>query len=449
MKFTILLADDDTNLLRVTEYQLEDAGFNVLTASDGESAYNLYHSQSADLVLTDLNMPGMDGLELIKKIRITDTRTPIIVITAYGSIDNAIKSTQYGADDYITKPFSFEALKFSIDKNLQIKKISTENENLKQRLSDKYTPENMIGQSPGMKAVFEMVDKVSNSDANVIILGESGTGKELVARAIHNKSPRSGHPFVAVNCASIPHNLMESELFGHVRGAFTGAIKDTMGKFEAANRGTLFLDEIGDLDIDLQSKLLRVLQDREIQRIGDAQTRKIDVRILSATHRNLDDMVAGGEFRQDLFFRLNVVPLTIPPLRERKEDIPLLIHHFIQGLEPSKKITISDQAIKGLVNYQWPGNIRELENLMERFSILFPGKEIQTGQIPFIAKRYRSDENSITIPFTDDGIALDEIEKMIIIEALKRNDNNQTKTASFLKIPRHVLIYRIKKLNIK
>ena len=445
---TILLIDDDRSLLRVTEFQLKEAGFVVLSASDGNQGWRIFNTEEIDLVLTDINMPGMDGLELIRKIRKQDEQIPVIIMTAYGSLDNAIQSTQSGADDYLTKPFSFETLQFSINKALQLRAVNSENKRLKQEIADKYAPENIIGQSPSMKEIQGTIEKVSQSDATVLILGESGTGKELVARAIHYKSRRGTHPFIAVNCASIPENLMESELFGHAKGAFTGAIRDHEGKFEAANGGTLFLDEIGDLNPDLQAKLLRVLQEQEIQRVGENNVRKIDVRILAATHRDMEELVRQRSFREDLYYRLNVVPITVPPLRERKSDIPLLIHHFIQKLDATRRITLSAEAMDKLAQNNWPGNIRELENLIERFSILFAGQEIGPEQLPGQAEQSIVSEEVLNIPFPKEGISLEEIEKTVIAEALKRSDNNQTKAARFLRMPRHVLLYRIKKFGL-
>ena len=448
MDKSLLLIDDDPNLLRVTSFQLEQAGYQVQCASDAAQGLEIFKQKSIDLILTDINMPGMTGLELIKTIRQNDPAVPVIVITAYGSLDNAIKTTQSGASDYLTKPFSIEALTFAIEKNLRIRHLDMENEELRRQLFDKYLPENIIGQSGAMKQVMSLIEKSARSDANVLILGESGTGKELVARAIHHLSKRRPARFIAVNCASIPRELMESELFGHTRGAFTGAVRDKTGKFEAAEGGTLFLDEIGDLDPDLQAKLLRVLQDREIQRIGENRNRPIDVRVLTATHRNLEKAIAAGRFRQDLYYRINVLPLTIPPLRQRREDIPLLVSHFIQKLERSRRIRITDEAMRKLVHCDWPGNVRELENLIERLSILYAGQPITAGQLPLSDPIVADSGGQLILPFPDEGIGLNEIEKKVIEEALKRNQYNQSRTAAFLKIPRHVLLYRIKKLKI-
>jgi DNA-binding NtrC family response regulator len=444
----ILLIDDDSSLLRVTEYQLSDAGYKVLTASNGRDGWELFQSENPELILTDLNMPEMEGLELIKKIRGQDQSVPVIVITAFGSIDNALKTTQAGADDYLTKPFSIESLKFSINKNLKIRKLHSENTELKNQLFDRYLPENIIGQSSAIKKMQQLISKLSEVDSTVLILGESGTGKELVARAIHYKSRHSHKPFVAINCASIPENLIESELFGHVRGSFTGAIRDQMGKFESVDDGTLFLDEIGDLNLDLQAKLLRVLQDREFQRIGENKMRKVRARILAATHQDLEKMVKNGTFRQDLFYRLNIVPVSVPPLRERREDIPLLVRHFIQKLEPNRRFSIGDKSMDNLVGYHWPGNVRELENLIERLSILKAGDTIQPDDLMIENVRPITANKNLMLPFPDSGISLEELEKTIILEALKKNRYNQSNTAKFLKIPRHVLIYRMKKYNL-
>lgn len=448
MNKSLLLIDDDRNLLRVTSFQLEQAGYQVYCASAAAQGLEIFRQNSIDLILTDINMPDISGLELIKTVRQNDPDVPIIVITAYGTLDNAIKTIQSGASDYLTKPFSIEALNFAIEKNLRLRHLDMENEELRRQLFDKYLPENIIGQSAAMKQVMSLIEKSARSDANILILGESGTGKELVARAIHHLSKRRPARFIPVNCASIPRELMESELFGHRRGAFTGAVRDKIGKFEAANGGTLFLDEIGDLDADLQAKLLRVLQDREIQRIGENRTRPVDVRVLTATHRDLEKAVVAGRFRQDLYYRINVLPITIPPLRQRREDIPLLVSHFIHKLERSRRIRITDAAMRELVQYDWPGNVRELENLIERLSILHAGQQISAGQLPLPGLTSVKSDGQLILPFPDEGIGLEDLEKLILKEALKKNQYNQSNTAKFLQIPRHVLIYRIKKYGL-
>ena len=444
----ILLVDDDKSLLRVTQYQLEQEGYEILTAEDGKKGWQLFSEYAPNLVLTDINMPQIDGIALIKKIRERDESVPIIVITAYGSIDNAIKVIQSGASDYLTKPFNIESLKFTIEKNLSVSALTQENQALKNELFARYNPENIIGQSLVIKEVLGLVEKLSKRDATTLILGESGTGKELIARAIHNRGQRKSKPFIAVNCASIPDNLIESELFGHVKGAFTGAISDSMGKFEAANGGTLFLDEIGDLNVDLQTKLLRVLQDKEFQKVGSNKTILVDVRIIAATHHDLEKSVHEGIFREDLYYRLNVVPIVVPPLRQRREDIPLLISHFINKSDVQSKIKLGSDALNYLTNYDWPGNIRELENLIERLHILYPGQEIRLQNLPVATVPQPTGSDSLEITMPEEGRDYSEIEKQVITFALQKNDYNQSKTAQYLKIPRHVLIYRMKKLNL-
>ncbi len=444
----ILLIDDDQSLIRVTEYQLKEDGFQVSVARDGKEGWKRFENEHPDLVISDINMPYLNGFELIQKIRKVDTHIPIIIMTAYGSLDNALQSTDSGADDYLTKPFSFQTLKFSIQKCLQLRDTSSENERLKRELYDKFAPENIIGQSEAMKNVMQTVAKLAASDSTVLIYGESGTGKELIARAIHSQSKRSRKPFIAVNCAAIPDNLVESELFGHAKGAFTGAVAETKGKFEAADQGTIFLDEIGDLNLDIQTKLLRVLQEREIGRVGESVVRKVDVRVIAATHRHLQEMVTAGTFRQDLFYRLNVIPLDLPPLRARKADIPLLAQHFVHKLEKERQFKFSAAALEQMVQYDWPGNIRELENLVERFSILNAGTEIQPDQLPWKSIDSSVRDGVLTLPFPEEGVSLEEIEKYVIQQALLKNRNNQTKTAHFLKMPRHTLIYRMKKFGL-
>jgi two-component system NtrC family response regulator len=444
----ILLVDDDRSLLRVTEFQLQEAGYRVITAGNGPDGLKQLSAQKFDLLITDLNMPGMDGIALVQSARRQWPNLPIIVITAYGSVDNAIRATQSGINDYLTKPFSIEALRFVIDRNMHLQKLRDENQQLKKELYDRYAPENIIGQSSMIKNLLEIVDKAAASGATVLITGESGSGKELIARALHQKSARKNQPFIAINCAAIPENLMESELFGHLRGAFTGAIRDYAGKFELADGGTIFLDEIGDLPVEMQAKLLRVLQEHEIQRVGDARLRRIDVRVLAATNRNLQEILKQGRFREDLYYRLNVLPLHIPPLRQRREDIPILLHHFIRKMEPSRRITLSEKAMEALVNYDWPGNVRELENVVERMAILYPGKRIEAGLLPFHAQPLLFSGGQLVIPFPDAGIAYAELERRIILHALQINHFNQSKTADYLKIPRHILLYRMKKLDI-
>ncbi len=325
----LLLIDDDINLCKVVGYQLEKQGFQVSIAHSGREGLKLFQSRPFDIVLTDVQMPDLSGIDVLKQIREKNDQVIVIIITAYGSLDSAIKACQLGADDYLTKPFSQEQLRFVIGKAQRLRELQQENIQLKEELIDQHGFNNLISRSPKMEAVLKMAIRVAASDATVLILGESGTGKELLARAIHYNSPRREKPLITVNCPSIPDNLLESELFGHVKGAFTGAIKDRKGKFELANGGTIFLDEIGDLKFDLQAKLLRVLQEQEFEPVGSSEKVHVDVRIIAATNKNLEQLVKEGRFREDLYYRLSVFPITIPPLRERKEEIPVLFEHFL------------------------------------------------------------------------------------------------------------------------
>ncbi|MFQ6094221.1 MAG: sigma-54-dependent transcriptional regulator, partial [bacterium] len=359
----ILVIDDDESLSRILEHQLTEDGHRVTTASDGQRGIDLFKKDGFDIVLTDIQMPELDGLEVLKEVKRLNREAIVILITAYGTIENAVEACHLGADDYITKPFSRQQLRFAIEKALKLKSLITENIQLQTELTERYQFDNIIGRSAVMEEVFRLAGRVAQSEATVLILGESGTGKELVARAIHYNSPRRKKRFVPVNCASIPANLMESELFGYVKGAFTGALKDKKGRFELAHGGTIFLDEVGDLRADLQAKLLRFLQEREFERVGGAETIKVDVRIIAATNKDLEKLIREERFREDLYYRLSVVPILLPPLRERKEDIALLVDHFLNKYGNERSFTINERAMKVLAEYDWPGNVRELENV--------------------------------------------------------------------------------------
>lgn len=445
----ILLIDDDENLNKIICYQLQQMGFKVTTAIKGEDGLNLFKQASFDIVITDLQLPGMSGMEVLTFIRRLDKNVIILIITAYGSVENAIEASRLGADDYITKPFGKETLRFVLEKAIQMRKLQVENVQLRGELYQKYDFSNLVGKSAAMEDVLKLTGKVAESDATVLIQGESGTGKELIARAIHYNSPRKDRSFITVNCPSIPENLIESELFGHIRGAFTGALKDRKGKFQLADQGTIFLDEIGDLKEDLQARLLRVLQEKEFERVGESVPINVDARVVAATNKKLQSLVQNGRFREDLYYRLNVVTIMIPPLRERKEDIPFLVDHFLLKHSKGVRYSVINDAMDILMEYDWPGNVRELENIIERAIVISREPVIDSDVLQPIAKNIQSKSvpGSENISLSDK--TLDEIERQAIVQALSKTKGNQTKAAKMLDIPRHVLIYRMKKLAIR
>jgi two-component system NtrC family response regulator len=448
-KSRILLIDDDESLLQVTAHHLKQGGYQVTTAMNGEEGIEKFKNNSFEVVITDLALPRMNGIDVLKGVRRLNKEVAVIVITAFGTIENAVEACALGADDYLTKPFSREQLRFVLEKALRLRNLKEENVQLKSALLEKYDFSNIVAKSGKMQEVLKMVGRVAESDATVLILGESGTGKELVAKAIHYNSPRKEHAFITVNCPSIPENLLESELFGHVRGAFTGATKDRRGKFEQADGGTIFMDEIGDLKPELQANLLRVLQEKEIERVGGDKPIKVDIRILAATNQDLEARVKAGVFREDLYYRLTVVPIMIPPLRERKEEIPYLVDHFLYKFARGRRLQVSKNALETLLSYDWPGNVRELENAIERAAILATTEVITPDVLPPQLRPTKPDVidgNVIRIP--DEGIALDHIERQCIQIALEKSDGNQTRAAKFLHVPRHILLYRMRKLGV-
>jgi DNA-binding NtrC family response regulator len=437
----ILLIDDDANLNRVLKQQLQDEGYHVTSARDGESGLQLFRTGSFDIVISDLAMPGINGMEVLRTVRDQNEAVIFILITAYGTVEDAVKACRLGADDFLTKPFGIEQLRFVIEKTLRLKQLEQENIALRTQVQAETGIENLIGKSPVMQAVFQKIRKVAPSDVTVLITGESGTGKELAARALHTLSLRRQGPFISVDCAAIPDNLMESELFGHVRGAFTGANADRKGKFELADDGTLFLDEIGDLKPELQSKLLRVLQERQIEPLGSNRLIDVDVRILAATNQNLREAVKAGAFRQDLYYRLAVMEITLPPLRERIEDIPELIDYLVSKHAHSEHWFVEPDVYTALARRRWDGNIRELENVLQRAMVLSEDGILTLRDLD-------TDEKQTDLIPEQEEKTLEAIEKRAIMEALKAENNNQTKAAKRLGIPRHVLIYRLKKWGI-
>src|ERR1700686_2705547 len=382
MKATVLVVEDEEKLRRVIELQLKTAGYDVEQAGSAEDALKL--ADRADVILTDLRLPGISGLELLANLRRQDSHTPVIVMTAFSSIETAVDAMKAGAVDFLPKPFSLDHLMTVVTKALEVRTLRDENRQLREELGKRYEFDNIVGHSPAMREIFATISRMAPTRATVLLCGESGVGKDLIARAIHHHSPRDGHPFVKINCTALPENLMESELFGYEKGAFTGANTTKPGKFEQADTGTVFLDEIGDVPASVQVKLLRILQEREFERLGSNKTRHIDVRVLAATNVDLRAALEQGTFREDLYYRLNVLPINIPPLRERKEDIPYLARHFVKKLKKdlgSAVESIAESAVQRLLEYHWPGNVRELENVIERSMVLASGIVLEAADM--------------------------------------------------------------------
>jgi len=448
---TILLADDDDNLRRVLEFQLTQAGYLVSAAQDGAAALEIFTNNNFDCVITDLRMPKMSGLELLEKIKTWSAEIPVIVITAFGEVETAVTAMKAGAFDYINKPFNRDEILLTLDRALSFSETKSENRQLRELVDKEFRLDNIIGDSPQMRTIFNLVGRVSRSDATVLITGESGTGKELIAKGIHFSGKRKDKPFIPINCAAIPENLIESELFGYKRGSFTGASHDAKGKFEDASGGTLFLDEISQMPLALQPKLLRVLQEQEIVRIGESAPRKIDVRIIAATNQNLEKMVEQGTFREDLYFRLAVVPVNLPPLRTRREDIPLLINHFFRRAKEKHRfetLKMTREVVNVLSNYLFPGNVRELENLIERMVVLSDENALILADAPDYISKPLQIFGSVKFELPAENISLDEVEREIIRYALEMHNGNQSQTARYLSITRSALIYRMEKHNL-
>jgi DNA-binding NtrC family response regulator len=434
----ILLVDDDRNFRRVTAANLETGGYRVDTATDAEDALRQLAAQPVDLVISDIRMPGKDGLELFRLIARRHVGLPVILITAHATVAAAVEAIKDGAADYLTKPFSREDLQRAVQRALHLKRLTDENRELKSALAQ--GGGKLVGNSPALRKAVDKLVQAAASDLTVLIVGESGTGKELAARMVHAHSPRSKGPFVAVNCSAFPHDLLESELFGHKRGAFTGAVRDHEGRFVRAHGGTLFLDEIGDLPLTLQPKLLRVLEDAEIDPLGASAPKKVDVRMVAATHRDLSAMVESERFRRDLFYRLNVIPVTLPPLRERTEDIPELIRH-LAARRGRADLSIDDRAARKLAGYAWPGNVRELDNLVARWVLVAGDRSVTQEDLPpEILGAAGSPTESLP--------GLREQERALIERALADSGQNQSRAAERLGIPRHVLIYRMRKYGL-
>jgi DNA-binding NtrC family response regulator len=448
-KPSILLIDDDPSLRRVIEYSLVESGYAVVPAASGEEGLGLFQKGPCDAVITDITMPGMSGLEVLTKVRQADQNVPVIIITAYGTIESAVSAMRQGAFDYITKPFNRDELRFTLERALKMRRLEKENVQLRAEVIDRYRFDGIVGNSERVREVIDLAGRVAPSDATVLVTGESGTGKELLARGIHYSSTRAGGPFVAVNCAAIPEHLIESELFGHVKGAFTGAVRDREGRFELADGGTLFLDEIGDLRIDLQAKILRALQERTIDRVGGEKQVDLDVRVIAATNKDLERKVQEGSFREDLYYRLSVVILQMPPLRDRKDDIPLLAEHFLKKFSAGSTVRIAPDALALLISYGWPGNVRELENVIERASVLRRSETITREDLPEKLSRSATTASEVLLHLPEGGLSLEDLEKDLIVKALAKHKGNQTRAAEYLRITRPTLIYRMEKYGLK
>jgi two-component system NtrC family response regulator len=447
MTDNVLIVDDDASFRRVVEYTLEEEGFETTAFGDPEKAMQAFQEVPFSLVVTDMMMPGLSGLELLPRMRAVAPEVPVIVVTAHADVDNAVEAMREGAFDYLQKPINRDELKLVVRRGLEMRKLKNENQQLRQAVSERLRFENMIGVSSAIQEIFATASQAARFDSNVLILGESGTGKELLAKAIHFNSPRKDRPLVIVNCGAIPATLLESELFGHTRGSFTGATVERKGKIEAAEGGSVFLDEVGDLEPEIQVKLLRLLQEKEIDKVGATNPIKVDVRIIAATNRSLETLVRERKFREDLFYRLSVIPITIPPLRERREDIPLLARFFLDKYTRAfgKALKVDHKVLEAFDTHLWPGNIRQLENLMERLVALTDGKVIRLDDLPDAFSHPATDVGNVILNFPPQGISLDELEEHVIREALIRNDWNQSKTAKFLQITRNTLIYRMQK----
>jgi two-component system NtrC family response regulator len=446
----VLLADDDESFRRVQEYQLEQAGFRVTSCVDGTTALDEFRQGLHDLVVTDIRMPGLDGLELLARLLAIAPETPVVVVTGHGTIETAVEAMKHGAFDFLTKPFPGEKLRLTLERALEFARLQRENRELRRAVEGRFAFQNLIGSSPAMKVLFEALELAAPTRSTMLITGETGTGKELVARALHYNSPRHKSAFVTLNCGAIPESLMEAELFGHLRGAFTGADSDRRGKFEAADGGTLLLDEVGEIPLNLQPKILRVLQSGEVDRVGAERPVLVDVRIVAATNRDLEQLVERGEFRRDLYYRLAVVPLHVPPLRNRREDIPLLAEHFLNNMierTGRKRLRLVPEVFAVFDRYPWPGNVRELENTIERMTVL--SRDDQLG-VECLPQRVREPERAPS-PFAlpPQGISLEELEKDLIGQALTRNQGNRTRAAKDLGLTRNTLLYRMQKHGLR
>ena len=454
----VLLVEDEQELAKVTAERLETHGYKVAHVTSGEAARPLLVDFAFDVIITDLRLPGIDGSQLLEEAK---TRYPdiiVVVVTGYGTVKDAVEAIKRGAHDFVTKPLQFDHLLHLLSTALEQRRLRTENDYLRSQLEDRYRFKEIVGKSVPMQQLFELMETVANTTSTILITGETGTGKELVARAIHHNSPRRKNRFIALNCGAVPETLLEAELFGHVRGAFTGAVNSRQGRLEQAHKGTFFLDEVGTMSANLQAKLLRALQEREFERLGDNESVNVDVRVIAATNLDLSEMVSNGSFREDLFYRLNVIPIHLPALRDRREDIPLLVQSFLEKLgtrmnPPRTSVVVSQEAMRVMMAYDWPGNIRQLENLIERALALSPGRsQIDSGDLP--AELNEGEALPITLaPSTSEesmdlNDKLQHVERELIRSALQQTNGNKRRAAKILNVKPTTLIEKIKRLNL-
>jgi DNA-binding NtrC family response regulator len=451
----LLLVDDEAALREAIAERLGDHGFVVEQAGSGEDALARLSEFAFDVIITDLRLPGVDGRAVLDAALERYPDIIAIIITGFGTVKDAVNAIKQGAADFVTKPFQFDALLHVLNSALEQRRLRSENAYLRSQLEDRYRIDGLVGRSPVMRSLFQLLETVAATSSTILITGETGTGKELAARAIHHASPRRANRFVALNCSAIPETLLEAELFGHVRGAFTGAVATRQGRLEQAHKGTLFLDEVGTMSPALQAKLLRVLQEREFERVGDAHTIRIDVRIIAATHSDLAKMVADNTFREDLYYRLNVIPVKLPPLRDRREDIPLLVQHFLQKLSgeqvPPRTVTMSQEALRRLMTHSWPGNVRQLENIVERALAFSQGRsQIDVGDFGPEIQNVPAAADEVSAWFPDEGMDLERyiegVELTLIKRSLERTQGNKVQAAKLLNLKRTTLIEKLKRL---
>lgn len=453
MKKTLLVIDDETGIRESLKWIFKDT-YDTVLAKDGREAFQRLESRPPDLILLDILLPDINGLEILRRVKEENKSLPVIMITATKTVKNAVEAMKLGADDYVVKPFDLEELRIIVRKALNTQELAREVELLRSEVNRTYGFDNIIGKSKEMREIFKVIRQVADSRTTILVTGESGTGKELISRAIHYHSSRKSRPFVTINCAAIPENLIESELFGHERGAFTSAYERKIGRFELAHTGSLFLDEIGELSLSTQAKILRFLEEKEFTRVGGAKNIKVDVRLIAATNKHLEESIKNGTFREDLYYRINVVPIDVPPLRNRREDIPVLAHHFIKKFHEENRRgpqEISKDAMDLVVNYDWPGNVRELENLVERVMALSTSETITPEDLPLsVRENVRINRLKDAVLWGEISLtrAVEEFERDIIVDGMKRANYVQSQAAAKLGISRRILKYKLDKLKI-